>query len=266
MACIYEIYLDVLLVNNFLMDVLNLFLTGIFLRNSIHKSRILLAALFGSGMGVICFLMLSSYHLYRFIMYVPVPLGMVCIAFLSRKHMAQSIAFLIKNYVGCFTFSILTGGCMQWLNKSLFYGQHFYLAMVLTAGIAVSASIIWRSRKERSRHLYQVRLCYHEHELLLEAYYDTGNLLIDPYVGKPVSIIDKELLMPIFREDEPVVRLLPFSSMGEKNGLVEALTVEELYIKEGKKERQILQAVIALGSPSLFQKKEYQMILNCHLL
>ena len=86
------------------------------------------------------------------------------------------------------------------------------------------------------------------------------------YVGKPVSIIDKELLMPIFREDEPVVRLLPFSSMGEKNGLVEALTVEELYIKEGKKERQILQAVIALGSPSLFQKKEYQMILNCHLL
>ena len=155
---------------------------------------------------------------------------------------------------------------MQWLNKSLFYGQHFYLAMVLTAGIAVSASIIWRSRKERSRHLYQVRLCYHEHELLLEAYYDTGNLLIDPYVGKPVSIIVKELLMPIFREDEPVVRLLPFSSMGEKNGLVEALTVEELYIKEGKKERQILQAVIALGSPSLFQKKEYQMILNCHLL
>ena len=97
MACIYEIYLDVLFVNNFLMDVLNLFLTGIFLRNPIHKSRILLAALFGSGMGVICFLMLSSYHLYRFIMYVPVPLGMVCIAFLSRKHMAQSIAFLIKN-------------------------------------------------------------------------------------------------------------------------------------------------------------------------
>ena len=75
-----------------------------------------------------------------------------------------------------------------------------------------------------------------------------------------------DMRMPIFREDEPVVRLLPFSSMGEKNGLVEALTVEELYIKEGKKERQILQAVIALGSPSLFQKKEYQMILNCHLL
>ena len=42
MACIYEIYLDVLFVNNFLMDVLNLFLTGIFLRNLIHKGRILL--------------------------------------------------------------------------------------------------------------------------------------------------------------------------------------------------------------------------------
>ena len=49
MACIYEIYLDVLFVNNFLMDVLNLFLTGIFMRNLIHKGRILLAALFGSG-------------------------------------------------------------------------------------------------------------------------------------------------------------------------------------------------------------------------
>ena len=165
------------------MDVLNLFLTGIFLRNLIHKGRILLAALFGSGMGVICFLMLSSYRLYRLIMYVPVPLGMVMIAFFTRKHTTQGVAFLIKNWLGCFLFSILTGGCMQWLNKSLFYGQHFYLAMVLTAGIAVSASIIWRSRKERSRHLYQVRLCYHEHELLLEAYYDTGNLLIDPYVG-----------------------------------------------------------------------------------
>ena len=95
---------------------------------------------------------------------------------------------------------------MQWLNKSLFYGQHFYLAMVLTAGIAVSASIIWRSRKERSRHLYQVRLCYHEHELLLEAYYDTGNLLIDTYVGKPDSIIDKELMMPIFGREKRLGR------------------------------------------------------------
>lgn len=85
MACIYEIYLDVLFVNNFLMDVLNLFLTGIFLRNLIHKGRILFAALFGSGMGVICFLMLSSYRLYRLIMYVPVPLGMVMIAFFSEE-------------------------------------------------------------------------------------------------------------------------------------------------------------------------------------
>ena len=61
--------------------------------------------------------------------------------------------------------------------------------------------------------------------------------------------------MPIFREDEPVVRLLPFSSMGEKNGLVEALTVEELYIKEGKKERQILQAVIALEVHRCFKRR-----------
>lgn len=125
MACIYEIYLDVLFVNSFLMDVLNLFLTGIFLRNLIHKGRILHAALFGSGMGVICFLMLSSYRLYRLIMYVPVPLGMVMIAFFTRKHTTQRVAFLIKNWLGCFLFSILTGGCMQWLNKSLFYGQHF---------------------------------------------------------------------------------------------------------------------------------------------
>lgn len=102
MACIYEIYLDVLFVNNFLMDVLNLFLTGIFLRNLIHKGRILLAALFGSGMGVICFLMLSSYRLYRLIMYVPVPLGMVMIAFFTRKHTTQRVAFLIKNWLGCF--------------------------------------------------------------------------------------------------------------------------------------------------------------------
>ena len=115
MACIYEIYLDVLFVNNFLMDVLNLFLTGIFLRNLIHKGRILLAALFGSGMGVICFLMLSSYRLYRLIMYVAVPLGMVMIAFFTRKHTTQRVAFLIKNWLGCFLFSILTGGCMQWL-------------------------------------------------------------------------------------------------------------------------------------------------------
>ena len=85
MACIYEIYLDVLFVNNFLMDVLNLFLTGIFLRNPIHKGRILLAALFGSCMGVIGFLLLSSYGWYRLIMYVPVPVGMVAIAFLSRS-------------------------------------------------------------------------------------------------------------------------------------------------------------------------------------
>ena len=124
MACIYEIYLDVLFVNNFLMDVLNLFLTGIFLRNLIHKGRILLAALFGSGMGVICFLMLSSYRLYRLIMYVPVPLGMVMIAFFTRKHTTQRVAFLIKNWLGCFLFC---NDCLTSLKHNYFQEKIHYM-------------------------------------------------------------------------------------------------------------------------------------------
>ena len=59
------------------------------------------------------------------------------------------------------------------------------------------------------------------------------------------------------------VRLIPFSSVGCKNGMLKAFTIEGIRVTGEDGEYEISPAALALAEDAVFQNRAYQMILNC---
>ena len=98
---------------------------------------------------------------------------------------------------------------------------------------------------------------------VLRAFYDTGNTLYDPYVQAAVHIVPREIFEALGGKEAFLTRLIPFSSVGLRQGLLEAFTVEYLKLGEGDTEITIAPAVLAAAEDTLFRNRPYQMILHC---
>lgn len=260
MGFIYGIYIDALFLTNFLMDMLVLYLIGIFLRQRMHMLRLFAAAVFGSAAGIVLFLAVPYHAAYLIIMHLVVNPLMIRIAFLSGGFTA-----FVKTWLLCYLFTFLSGGVMQWVNRTVFHGGHMGLSILITACIGVGSAVLWERRHAVAGQLYPVTLRFQGQGVELTAYYDTGNLMMDPYLRKPVSIVSRELVQGILAK-KPAIRIVPFSGVGQENGLLEAITVDALEIGEGSGKVCVESAVIGLTGESLFCGKEYQMILNSRLI
>ena len=119
---------------------------------------------------------------------------------------------------------ILLGGAMQWLYYGIGRGRHFVLCLlcVLTIGV-FGLCVVERYRRIEGK-VYEVKICQDDRELEVAAYYDSGNLLTDPYVKEPVQIIDEEMIRPLMEEKQMRKRLIPFHSLGKENGWIAVIT------------------------------------------
>ena len=260
MEPIYALYIDTFLVNNCVMDFLALWMVDILLNRSAKKLRLLGWAAMGSLLSLGLFLWMNSYLLYQICMHLLVNPLMLLGAFgKGRKH------DWFINYLVSYGAIMLCGGIMQWLNQTLFAGAHLYFSMACTWGIALLAAKFYRRKRQVQKYLFPVTLKNGTWSVQVLAYYDTGNLLRDPYIGQWVSILDETVLPPEVTADWPF-RLIPFSSVGDTSGMMHAFTIEELAIRCGREGRRIQPAVVGIAEAKLFEKREYQMILNSHLM
>ena len=131
--------------------------------------------------------------------------------------------------------------------------------MLVASVIFISA---YRRRFEKKR-LYTVRIVEGGKELDVLALFDTGNVLTDPYTGKPVSIVEENDEVLCWMHEKPQkYRIIPFRSIGKEDGILEGTEVDALIIcgKEGQKIEK--DAVIALYKGRLSGDGSFQMILN----
>lgn len=257
---IYALYIDSFLFHNCVMDFLALWMVDILMNRGVKKRRLLVWAALGSVISLILFLWMSSYPLYQICIHLLVNPLMILGAFGKGRKWEW-----LRNYLVSYGAVMLCGGVMQWLNQTLFGGAHLYLSMACTWGTALTAAGFYRRKRQVQKYLYPVVLKHQQWSVQVMAYYDTGNLLRDPYTGFPVSIVDESVLPWELRKDLPV-RLIPFSSVGESSGMMQAVTLEEIVIRCDGEEQKIRPAVVGIAEEKMFGQKEYRMILNSHLM
>lgn len=256
----YELYIDVFVLNNFCMDTLAFLLSGVFLRRKQPVKRTVLAAFAGTIAGTAAFLFLPNYAWYVGVLHVLVNPCMVLLG-LAPKSKRE----FVEDWIACYLVMLLSGGIMQWLSVTVFDGEQTLLCVLLTFLIGILAAILWEKQTIIGKRTYDVSLQIGENTVKLKAFYDTGNLLVDPYFDLPVQITAAEMIEEYLCENQVPGRLVSFSSLGEQDGWIKAYTIDEMIVYQKKKNVQIKPAVVGVTNGKLFQYRDYQMILNGRL-
>lgn len=255
----YEFYIDVYVFTNFFFDYLVLLLTREIRNRQAGYLRIALAAILGVMGSTMLMLWLKNTGIYKLLVHLLINPLMLFGCFKQKN-----IREFLKDDATAYLLLMLVGGCMQWLcqmtgKKPLFGWGVAALSVVLTLFLC-----LYQNRREEEK-IYDIRICQGGEELSTKGFLDTGNLLMDPYVNLPVSLIGADVLEKLNASEGLAYRYIPFVSLGEEHGLVKAATLEALCIRRGKEEMTIKPAVFAVVEEAFLKGNEYGVILNGRL-
>ncbi len=253
----YELYADIWFLTNFVMDSLALTLAGKLMKQRIRPGRLLLGSFAGTAGSMILFLSLANYTMYQLCVHFLINPLMVYLCYGSRKKKE----FLCQWAITYVAF-VLLGGVLSWSMQRGKGSGYFVLCLAGALLFLGTAGKILGHVKREKETLYDLLLVTGEGNLSVKGFYDTGNLLTDPLGNRPVHIIKRELLQAQIQREQLPTRLIPFHSLGQESGLLEAVTLEGMYIVREGCPRYLKKPVFGLADEKLFQDDRCDVILN----
>ncbi len=257
----YVFYPDAFWVMNFAMDALVLLLVRQLSHPLVKVRRILLSAGFGATASVILFLWLPGLSWYQLCIHVVINPIMILFGF-GKKNPKK----FAENMFWAYVMTLLLGGV---LNVAVFtLGQWRMFAVWALGGFGLSMIILQRIREcKQEWDSYEILLLTNQKTMLLAGFLDTGNLLTDPIMKKPVHIIQEELLKEALTKEQLPIRYIPFHSLGREDGLLPVVTLKAMYVKRQGEGADAIPdfvdgPVFGLAKEKLFQNRDYQVILN----
>lgn len=253
---IYEVYIDVLAINNFFVDLTAFIAVNLFLKRKVRPLRLLFGAAASTLAGCLAFAICGNMSVYLLLVNAALYPSVLYLTF-HPKSRSSFFADLCISYLAF----VLLGGMMGWLYAG---GNGFFSYEVasMAALCLLVAAVFWSKQWLKSYERYmETQIIHQGKRIRLRALADSGNLLHDPYTGKPVSMVDREIYEKTYGQPQ-TVRLVPYESLGCGHGLLEAVTIDALEIVYGNHKIRIEHAVLGLAEQQLFSRKPYKMILN----
>ena len=260
----YKLYIDTFFLLNFLMDTLLLFLIRKVLRCTATRLRILLGSGFGAGMACV----LTAVPLVPAWVKILTGYGMVSICMIKISFSGMNFKMACRAAVYLYGFSFLMGGVLEVLSEQIpFFRAHgmgvlgVCSAGVFTYGLFVDFYTKWKNHSGDA--VLPVKVVWQDRELLLKALVDTGNSLYEPLGGKPVSIVEKNVMERMFCGGRPqCFRAIPFHSIGKAYGILDGYELTELIIFGKNEMIKIEKPMVGLFDGKLSAGAAYQMILH----
>lgn len=205
---------------------------------------------------------ITGYHLSKFQWFVSI-LAMTVCSFAALKWSNWRMMFLmILGIIFLFLFrhlkflvigllvTIFAGGLWIIFPR---YGE-------ILAVIGLFLTMLYLKYRQKSN-FYTVYCQNHGKKIQLTALYDTGNQLYIPESRKPVSLVSYKSIEPILDWNElEKPQIVPFSSVGEEQGLLFAIQIEAFIISE--QNLTMKRPYIGVVHQPLSNDGKYQMILH----
>lgn len=292
------IYIDVLFIENFIMNYIVLVLTSTFIKRNIPIWKYVIGAFVGSLYSIFVFFP-SMKLCYTFIAKLLISLIIVGIVFFSKKpkiYIRNLIIFYIVNILmGGTIFSIYyLNGNAGYCNNGVMYIYNFPLrillfgVMVAYIGYNILKKLV--RNKKRYNEYINFSVTFDGKEVTVKGLVDSGNFLNDPITKKPVIVIEYSVIRDILPEDiakiyeensandfdsvaEVIInskwlsrfRLIPFSSLGMKNGMIIGFKPDMVKVSDNQCQ-QIKDVIIAIYSNNLSDNNMYQALMNPDVL
>ena len=95
----------------------------------------------------------------------------------------------------------------------------------------------------------------------LKALCDTGNNLYDPFYGEGVSVVLSKTVTNLIKENASY-HLIPYSSLGNENGLIPVVRINRLKIINEKEMLIVEKPLLALYSGNFSGNTDYELIIH----
>ncbi len=249
-----RVYLDLVVILNFLVDLLLLLGTNRLAGFPSEAKRVLPAAALGGVYGGVC--MLRGFSFLGSVLWRVVALGLMAVLAFgwNRSALKRCGVFILL--------SMALGG----LAMSL--GSANIPALVLAAGGLWLLSRVAFGGSVGGREYVPIELTYGENRAGLIALRDSGNTLRDPITGEQVLVIagevaskltgltEQQLHMPLETlalGPIPGLRLIPYRAVGQCGGMLLALRFENVKIGPRTQSAIVAFAPEGLGGGSMYQ-------------
>lgn len=261
---IYEVYIDVFLVQNILTDLQLLILTQLLLKEKIIFLRLLAASVAG-GVGAVMILVSGlGYGIIYILLLLLLDAVMLLVCIGHPVKCGLPLRKLAMGIIYLHGMAFAYGKLLECAGRLV---GNWAAQLMVTALIASIVVFMLVCRLAESGCIYEVTLTEGEENAVYRALFDTGNLLSDPVSGKPVSVVEETDLTRGWLEKYPQkYRIIPYQSVGREHGVLEGIVVDELVIRKEREQVVRKGAVIALYKGKLSKDGEFQMILNHSLI
>lgn len=280
----YEVYIDVVFVTNLLMDYILLRLVGKIFRCRSTRLRYLLASSVGALLSCfILYVQMDGFLPAVILLHGACAMGMIRLGLGLKKG-----SLLVKAMLAMYFTAFLLGGFMEAAAAGKELTWKMFLLFAIGAYLGLSGLLyLSDSIRTQWKNIYPVTLSFQGKEQSAYGYYDTGNLLSDPVSGAPVSVMRPELLETMLpgelldglkhlnenpgeSESTELVllkpRFLPYRTVGQADGVMLTITLEDLCIHTPGEVVHISGPVFALAFEPSALGSEYKVLLNSRLL
>lgn len=207
------IYIDELIMLNFIIDFLILKTTSSILKLNTKTSRLIISSIVGEISLLYLFVSFNNIELTLFKLLIGIIMNLISFGYINLKD-------FIKNLLYFYMFSFFLGGTLYYLKIESLIKYKYYILLI---------PIIMNILKKLTYNLKNIIKLRHKvtiylkngNVLYLNGYMDTGNTLLDPYTNKNVIIINKDIKEKFF--------LVPFKTI-ENSSLLKCFKPKKVYI------------------------------------
>lgn len=289
------IYLDIIFLENFILNLILLYAVGIETKSKIKFYRIIIASILGSIYAIILYIVKNEFF-YSIVMKFMLSIVMVYLSFKTRsfKELLKKILYF---YLTSFVFGggalaliyIVNTGKISIQNGQI---QGSYTILTIMIGIIIAfitIIIAFRLKKNKISKddlMCNIEIKINNKEVKTKAMIDTGNLLKEPITNIPVVVVEHILLKKIIPNEildnidnilggdlsgisESIknqyilkMKVLPFTSLGKQNGMLLGIKAQELKIEETNETKIIEKIIIGLYNKKISPKGEYHALIG----
>ncbi len=223
------VYLDLLLVVNFVFDYLILLTFSKIFKQKVKKIKLILGSLIGELSLIVLFIDMNGIIL--FCVKLLFCFLIIFITFGPKR--------ILENMVYYFLINILLGGFIYYL-KIKFNIPTLFLFMICPVILYFYTYQCKRIRNYFSN-IYAVDIYFENGSVMqLKGYLDTGNMLKDPYKNRPVVIVNSKRVLKNLTNEKWYY--IPFNGI-EKTGIIKCFKPKRIYIEKVGLKNDVLIAI-----------------------
>lgn len=261
------VYLDVLLIENFVVDFFLLLLSYNIIRYKVKTKKVFISAILGSLYTLV--MILPELYIFS---YLPIELMvayLMNIIIVGKKKWMLSIKATIIFLISTVTLSGICFYLSQFQNKySLKTG--FSMNNVSLKCILLGIMIIYiiynraisylRERTLINNYIFDIKITLNNVDYIIKGFLDTGNELREPITNLPCIIVEENLFRN-YELDENKIYYINYSALGY-DGKIRGFKADKVMIREEGEEFKEVQVIICPCRDLLSKDDDFKALLS----